>query len=315
MDLAGVHRKKNMSTCPAAGQAVPGWRPGLGCSSGAGCVVGLSLLFLTSQALGGRAAGLDFTSASPSPSRHLPCRLLWGAPASRQPLRSPPARGAAVQPPPPRAPCPRPRARARPMGVGAGAAAPPLDGLPPRGRRATRQCAESSSVMATVREKAAALSLSAVCSPAARPTGTGQGEGRQRLIGAGGGGKQGALSPGSVGAAGEVRWGEVGRDGTGLTRWGLGGLELSAWPRSAESSVQAPFPAPQRFKSWPLSAAGGGRCFRPGGPVRASRLSRRRRLPLTSPSSAAAVAPRPGLGPGGWGGDAVPVKCPWGGGG
>jgi len=46
------------------------------------------------------------------------------------------------------------------------------------GRRAAGRCVgQSSPVMATVREKAAALSLSAVCSPATRPPGTGRGAG------------------------------------------------------------------------------------------------------------------------------------------
>lgn len=64
--------------------------------------------------------------------------------------------------------------------------------------------------MATVREKAAALSLGAVCSPAARPPGTGRGK---EGSGTAAGGERAAGAVPSArarrGTAGEGRGGEV----------------------------------------------------------------------------------------------------------
>lgn len=115
----------------------------------------LSLLFATAGPQTHVAAAPRPLSATPAAiSEALPPRAARGQPFNRR-----------------RRARPAPAPVALPMGDSAGAAPRPPAGYSSRGRRAARQSAEPA--MATVREKAAALSLSAVCSPAARPPGTG----------------------------------------------------------------------------------------------------------------------------------------------
>lgn len=146
----------------------------------------------------------------------------------------PPRRWGATHRPPPRTP--RPQVRARANGVGRRVVAPPRGGFPVPAGGAEQQCVEwLSAGMATVREKAAALNLSTICSPAARPPGTGRGAGTAAGMGrwlGRGRGLRGALSPGAVGTAGEVRWVSPTEGSEG---WGP-----PARQRSAGSSVPAP---------------------------------------------------------------------------
>lgn len=103
--------------------------------------------------------------------------------------------------------------------------------------------------MATVREKAAALSLSTVCSPAARPPGTaGHRHRGRRAVGRG--------VRAGTGGAGCSQPGSGGMDGTALPAVGCGSPPAAA--------ALCAFPGCGKFKNWPRS----GSRFRPGFPSR-----------------------------------------------
>lgn len=172
----------------------------------------------------------------------------------------------------------------------------PSAGYSPRGRRAARQCAEPA--MATVREKAAALSLSAVCSPAARPPGTGRGA---RL------GGRGATSA-------RAWWGQLVGE-MGLPRRGPGGRSRPAPRRELRARSSSPA-APRRRLSPLRRDSNLGRC---PAPVEGGVSAWRPRAgfapalpPLTAlGGGASCAAPPPGLG----GCDRGACQVPTGGGG
>lgn len=261
------HSQKHLVNPAGRGPGCPRWQAA-GASRSGGCLGVLSLLFATA----GPQTQCRHGPAFPQPPSLRRSRLARHA-GSR-------STAAAARAPPPR-PWPGQWETAR-----ARRPRPPA-GYSPRGRRAARQCAEPA--MATVREKAAALSLSAVCSPAARPPGTGRG----------------ARLGGSGAASARAWWGQLVGE-MGLPRRGPGGRSRPAPRRElrARSSVPAPFPAPHRFKSWPLSGAGGGRCFRPEAP---SGLRACPAAPHRARRRSSCAAPPPGLGGCGRGACQVPT--------